>query len=308
MADMDLHWDDVRFLLSATRAGSIVGAARELSVQPSTASRRLDRLESALGGELFLRTSEGLVPTDLCARTLPAAERIEHEFAGLSATASASQTVDGIVRVAIVESMAEAFIYPNLDGLLERHPRIQIEVVASTALVDIGRGEADLAVRLVKDEGPELVYRHLANVSSRAYIHERVWERCLRAADGGRLEPRELPWVGLGRAFDAFPEARWLQTNAGVPPVLRVSSYAALFRAVCAGAGAGVLPDAYASTGAGLVPVPLGFPPVPNLEVWIVTHRALRRSPRIQAVWDWLVGLIHDLVNSPTARHRIPPV
>ena len=61
---MTVNWDDFRFLLALKRAGSLGAAARALKVEPSTASRRLASLETALGAQLAARTPEGLVLND----------------------------------------------------------------------------------------------------------------------------------------------------------------------------------------------------------------------------------------------------
>ncbi|MEO0603311.1 MAG: LysR family transcriptional regulator, partial [Myxococcota bacterium] len=52
---MDL--DDLALFLVAIRAGSASRAAAELGVSISTVSRRLDRLESAVGSALVVRTA-----------------------------------------------------------------------------------------------------------------------------------------------------------------------------------------------------------------------------------------------------------
>lgn len=59
-----MNWDDFRFLLAFRREGSLKAAALALHVEPSTASRRLSALESALGVQLAARTPEGLVMND----------------------------------------------------------------------------------------------------------------------------------------------------------------------------------------------------------------------------------------------------
>ena len=61
---MHITWDDLQTVESLVRTGSVVGAARELSLRHSSISRRVDALERALGAPLFLRGAR-LRPTPL---------------------------------------------------------------------------------------------------------------------------------------------------------------------------------------------------------------------------------------------------
>src|SRR5262249_10551507 len=60
-----LDWNDLRYFLSAARARTLAGAARELGVDHATIGRRLAALERAIGAPLFVRSATGLVPTPL---------------------------------------------------------------------------------------------------------------------------------------------------------------------------------------------------------------------------------------------------
>ena len=61
---MHIAWDDLQTVEALVRTGSVVGAARELSLRHSSISRRIDALERALGVPLFLRGAT-LRPTPL---------------------------------------------------------------------------------------------------------------------------------------------------------------------------------------------------------------------------------------------------
>jgi DNA-binding transcriptional LysR family regulator len=61
---MHISWDDLQTVEALVRTGSVVGAARELSLRHSSISRRVDALERSLGAPLFLRGAR-LRPTPL---------------------------------------------------------------------------------------------------------------------------------------------------------------------------------------------------------------------------------------------------
>ena len=50
-----VDWNDLKYLLALKRAGTLAGAARALSVDHSTVSRRLVALEEAIGSQLLQR-------------------------------------------------------------------------------------------------------------------------------------------------------------------------------------------------------------------------------------------------------------
>ena len=79
----NLRWDDLRVLLVLFRAGSLKRAAEELGVNVSTASRRLDALEAAIGVRLFDRTPDGTHPTSAAEELVGFAETMEHAAHGL---------------------------------------------------------------------------------------------------------------------------------------------------------------------------------------------------------------------------------
>src|SRR6185295_19211556 len=81
---------------------------------------------------------------------------------------------EGTVRLATTESMS-VFLMRGLVPLRETHPKIQIELVVSSAALDLSRHEADLAVRLFRETNPTLITRKLGVIgwsvfASREYV------------------------------------------------------------------------------------------------------------------------------------------
>src|SRR3712207_6006727 len=70
-------WDDLRVLLALHRHGSFLGAGKAIGVSTSTAARRVEALEAALGRPLVHRTGAGtrLLPDAMPLLTL--AEQLE---------------------------------------------------------------------------------------------------------------------------------------------------------------------------------------------------------------------------------------
>src|SRR5678816_3538894 len=82
-----MDWNDLRYFLTIARSGSLAKAARELSVEHTTVSRRLGALEEDLGTRLFARGPAGLVLTSAGKNMLPIVECIAEQFFNDAASA-----------------------------------------------------------------------------------------------------------------------------------------------------------------------------------------------------------------------------
>jgi DNA-binding transcriptional LysR family regulator len=284
------RWEDVRLFLALHRQRTLAAAARATGLDPSTLSRRLAALEALIGAPLFDRTREGLVPCAGAELLLPAAEEMEQAHGRFSRDASHfERAVEGTVRLSVPPGLAEAFVGPALVRLRGHHPGLRIELDASLAFVDLTRREADLALRTRRPASGDLVSLKLG---------ERRWTpmQAAAAAAGRRAVKNwgELPWIGWGDDLASFPPARWVSRH--VPRaalILRTSHFTTQVAAVSAGLGVALLPPAYARV-APVAPVRAAAPLAPSLrelptsETWLVGHRALRKVPRVAAVWAFL--------------------
>ena len=70
-----MNTDEVRHFLAVFDCGSVTRAAKELYISPQGLSQSIKRLETKIGLRLFLRTPQGMVPTE-CARDLSSMFRI----------------------------------------------------------------------------------------------------------------------------------------------------------------------------------------------------------------------------------------
>jgi len=274
-----LDWNDVRFFLAVARRRTLARAAALLGVDQTTVGRRIASLESKLRLPLFTR-SAGVFQVSRAGRgVLAAAERMEeaaHEL-GSRAAGEAAETV-ATVRVATTESLAEAFVVPALRNLQEAHPRIHAVVTTGWAQVDLRKGEADLAVRLVRPTDPRLACRKLADFRLRLYASRRY------------LADRGVPTSLAGESLIAYEDALTAGTQHpfarlpmdGGEPVLLSNSHHVLVTGAVSGLGIVQLPSFVGEAHSDLVRV---FPEVEEpYSVWLVLPQANRRIPAVRAV------------------------
>lgn len=285
-----LDWEQVRLFLAVMRERSLARASARLSLDVSTVSRRLDRLEGEVGALLFDRTRDGTTPTVLAEQMLPHAEEMELAAVRFAAAGAKSETaVEGVVRLTVPPGIADAFVAPALARLRERHPKLSIALDASVGYADLTRREADLAIRAVRPASGELVAMKLVTaravpLASAAYAKEL-----------GRLKRLEdARWIAWDDDLAHLADAVWLRKHApSVVPVLRTSHFASQLAAARAGLGAVITAQPFAATG--LVEVAharsldTAWEELPSGSLWLVGHRALRHVPRVAAVWSFVV-------------------
>ena len=286
---MTLNWDDLRFLLALRRAGSLGAAARQLKVEASTASRRLGSLEAALGAQLAARTPEGLVLNEAGLAASDLAETMErglHELVGR--IGGDSQRTEGIVRLATTESMA-VLLMRGLVPLRDDYPSLQIELVVSSASLDLMRREADVALRLFRETHPTLIARKIGEVGWSVFASRDYVERA-------GIVPREgLALDGLAVVGYKEPVSRaagpcWLAENTRPAQIaLSGDSVASVVSAVRAGLGVSALPCFLVAEHPTLVRLtPAG---VARSEAFVVIPPDHRDTFRVRLVMDALASL-----------------
>jgi DNA-binding transcriptional LysR family regulator len=282
-----LDWDDLRFALAVADAGGLSAAGRALRVDPATIGRRLDGLEAGLGCKLFHRRRQGLVPTPAGSKLIRHARRIEEEVRAVGFEMSAEDKgLAGTVVITTTEPIAAGFVAPALPAFEAAHPGIAVEVKTDIRTLDLGRREADIALRLARPTEGDLRARKLGQVgyglyASRAYLDRRG------APQAGFQGHLLIDWPV---DYTVIPQVPWLrEVAAGATVVLRSNSAMTRRAAAVSGAGIALLPSILADLDPGLVRVPSEVPPKQDL--WLVTHRDLARVPRIRATLEFLADL-----------------
>ncbi len=233
---MDLAWDDVQIFLAIAEEGSLSRAAKSLRVGQPTMSRRLADLELRLGYPLFHRKVEGAVLTSAGERLLEPARRMA-EWAGEVARAAAQGETGvprGLVRITAPPSVAFDFIAPFATTLREALPEVRLEVTSTPRVLDLSRGEADLALRYGAPSSRELMSFGSVTLPSAVVV-----ARSYAARLGERPLLEDLDWIAWGHPFeDVSPNPELAALVPNLQPVFTSDNYLVQWRACEAGVGA----------------------------------------------------------------------
>jgi LysR family glycine cleavage system transcriptional activator len=136
--------DTLRAFDAAVRLGSFSRAADAVHLTHGAVSRRIGALEADLGLALFERQARGVRPTPaglkLHAVVADVLERLRTGLDGLDADTRP-------VRVSVLPSFASRWLLRRLGRFRAEAPDVDVQLIADYALVPVGRGQADLAIR-----------------------------------------------------------------------------------------------------------------------------------------------------------------
>src|SRR5690554_1981895 len=205
------NWDDLRVFLAVARAGSLSGAARALGVNHSTVFRRIGAFEQMLGVRLFERLPNGYLLTPAGEAMREGALRVEEEIAGLSRKVTRQDLrLSGTVRVTTIDMLAFGLLPRHIAGFRKDYPGIEIELVVGNATLNLGRREADIALRVGSEPPESLVGRRVGRLVFAVYGSA---DYCAEKRDP---DLAQHDWIGfdsehaaLVRRFSSFlPEVR----------------------------------------------------------------------------------------------------
>ncbi len=207
----------------------------------------------------------------------------------VSLTASGqSQSIEGTIRLTTTEVYA-AFVLPPIIAKLRRlAPGITIEIVATNAVSDLRRREADIAIRNGRPTDPDLIAKRGKDDFAQLYATPAYLDRI--GNPSSLAEFSQADFIGFDDnkpLLDGLNSLGFNLTGRNFP--LLTASHLVHWELVKQGLGIGVMPI---RTGDAEPLVRRILPTMDPLEVpvWLVAHRELRTSRRVRLVFDFLFG------------------
>jgi DNA-binding transcriptional LysR family regulator len=297
-------WNDLRYFLAVAREGSTLAAAKVLCVNQSTVHRRLVELEQRLGCQLVERHSTGYRLTEFGKELQPYADKVEEAANALQRhVATFDKGMRGTIRLTCSTAVAYRLMKSKLlDVFQARHPGVKVELLMTERVLDLSKGEADVAIRGGGAKEETLVGKRIASVPWAVYASRSYVDRHGMPAKPENIEDHSIIEF-IGEIAD-LGAARWLLSKA---PRARISGQASnvpsVLLAVRSGAGLAPLPAPLADTDEDLV---RAIGPIPELDypMYLFTHRDLRKIPRIAAFFEYCLRELPPVLTGVQPRKK----
>jgi DNA-binding transcriptional LysR family regulator len=162
---MNFDLADLRACVAVAKHKSFRAAAEELHLSQPALSRRIEKLETALGVRLFHRTTRKVdltkVGREFSYRAIDLLEGLDESLLGIRDVA---RNVTGEATIACIPSAIRFFLPRVLKEYHARYPGIMVRVIdqgATDVVTTVARGEADFGLNYIGTQDPQLEFEHL---------------------------------------------------------------------------------------------------------------------------------------------------
>ncbi len=237
---MDLN--EILVFCKVVRAGSFIGASRELRMPRSTVSRKVAELEAQLGATLLHRTTRKIGLTDAGRAFYRHAERVVTEIEHAELAVSRLQAIPrGVLHVTTPLNMS--FLDSIIASFLARYPEVDLRMTATDRVVDLIEDGFDVGIRAGRLSDSSLIARKLGVLRSVIVASPEFLKR------NGRPEvPLDLETLDCLLFSGSAAQARWTLTHKGKTVVITVKARLVvndlnlLIETACSGLGIALLP------------------------------------------------------------------
>ncbi|MFN2447077.1 MAG: LysR family transcriptional regulator [Vicinamibacterales bacterium] len=293
---LNAHIDDVRTFVSVVEAGSVSAAARELHLTQSAVTRRVQRLERAIGADLIDRRHRPFTLTTTGVRAAEHCRRMLSDVNHLRALSAYGTNIAGEARLGVAHALTELALAQSLDTVRLAWPTIEWRVRTGWSQDLIARvetGALDAACVLLPDD-----QRVPRGVRGDRLALEEILVVAARADADNLRTPHDLGtrgWIVNPEGCAARARVRRALSRSGFPFHISVEAYdyELQMALVARGRGVGLVPRRLlerSRSRSQLAPVKVrgfAFP----FAIWVVTPDAAGHLAKpLRAVRDALVA------------------
>jgi DNA-binding transcriptional LysR family regulator len=156
---------DLRAFVAVVDLEGFHRAAEALNLSQPALSRRIQRLEAAVGAALLERTTRRVALTTVGREFLPLVRRMLDEFdSSLFAMRDVGKQRRGQISLACVPTAAFYFLPSVIARFNEQYPNIRFRILdlsANEGLESVARGEVEFGINLLGASDPELSFEPL---------------------------------------------------------------------------------------------------------------------------------------------------
>jgi DNA-binding transcriptional LysR family regulator len=166
---MNFDLADLRAFVAVAEMNSFRAAATALHLSQPAISRRIEKLESALGIRLFERTTRRIALTavgrDFSHKARSLLDDLENSLLSMREVAASQM---GEVVIACVPSAAYYFLPKVLAEYHQQYPRIRVRIIDDSAngvLASVTRGEAEFGINITGNQEPDIDFQGILTES-----------------------------------------------------------------------------------------------------------------------------------------------
>ncbi len=290
---MNFDLADLRAFLAVADLGSFRAASEALHLSQSALSRRVDKLEAALGVQLMTRTTRKVELTTIGRGFVPKARSVLNELeSALIGIRDVAERLSGMVTIACVPSAVAYFLPDVIREYHAQYPRIRIRIIdesSSQVLTAVARGDADFGLTYIGANDAEIEFKPLleeAFVAAVSRTHPLARRKWVQWAD---LEDHPYITLAQGSGNRFLMDQALVHSGCQPRHFCEVQHVPALVSMIEAGLGVGVVPRlAMPGEGHGtLVSVPLRNPVVTRT-IGLIHPRGKALNPVARLFYDLL--------------------
>ena len=301
-----IDWDDFRIFLAVVEVGSLHRASLALGLTQPTASRRLGRLEKAIGARLFDRdrsgsrlTQEGMrVYADVSQARLALARAARHAH-------KAKARMEGDCKIVLGDGLANFWVPQFLPLFFDSFPNIALKLFVSTDPI-AGKNELfDIQILYYQPAEVDSVALRVGTMHFIPFASHSYLEKFGRPTSQEELREHRL----LGHAaylIDKGTWASWQREDAMQEMAMLTNQSGPLAWSIKLGAGIGLLPTYVALIDPDFVPVDLGqrF----RTPIFLSFQREAAKKWPVRATLDYLRDVVFDKKAMPWFGDQYEPV
>jgi DNA-binding transcriptional LysR family regulator len=275
------NWDDIRYFLTLARAGSVSAAARQLDVNHSTVSRRIQALETRHGVRLFDRTQTGYEMTEAASHIYDVALVLEAQNQMLERQLFANDSrLEGRVCLTLPNDLLNHLLMDHVSRFKQKEPNITLDLLAAKGVRNLANREADIAIRFTPTPPDYLVGREVCKMQMGVYGHLDT-----QAKDKTKL----IVWS------DEKEVPQWASALNHAEITLRVDDLFSMYLAVKSGIGIARmpcwLPDSLNDKTVQRLPFELESP---TWGIWLLSHIDLKNTARVRVCKDYFWQALNE--------------
>lgn len=285
---------DLRCFLMVVELGSFHRAADALNLSQPALSRRIQKLESVIGGALLERSTRHVASTAIGMELLPLVRRMLEEFdASLFTTREAGIQRTSVINMACIPTAAFYFLPLVIGRFSQEYPLVRFSILdlpATQGVQSVARGEVEFGINFMGNSDPDLEFIRLIEdpfVLAARKDHDLAGKSVVSWSE---LSPYPLITVHRSSANRTLLDASLAKSNLRLPWSYEVTHLSTSLGLVEAGLGISVLPRlAMPQTDHPfLVPIPIRNPEV-SRTIGIVKRRGVSLSPAAERFLKMLI-------------------